>query len=802
MKWNVERAAVLGAGTMGAQIAAHLANCGIPTYLLDLVPEQLTADEKKKGLDLSSPLVRNRLARAGVETAQKSKPAAFYLPEKASWITPGNFEDHLSRVAEAGWIIEAVAENLEIKRNLLERVATFRKPGTVISSNTSGLPVERLAAGFPEEFRRHWLGTHFFNPPRYLHLLEVIPGPDTLPEVVDAVSSFADLRLGKGVVRAQDIPGFIANRIGTFCACNIFRLMSEEGFAIEEVDQLTGPAIGWPKTATFGTIDLAGLDILAGVTRSLAEHVPGDEGREVFCLPAFMEKMLAQGLLGAKTGAGFYKRVKQASGNKEIRVLNPETLEYRQQSQSQFASLETGKSVPDVRERIRMLAASDDRAGRFLWKVLSRTFLYAAQRIPEITGRVVEIDRAMRWGFGWKLGPFEMWDAVGLEESAGRMEREGCEVPENIRRMLTSGRKSFYNDSEHGPQYFDFARGNYMLLEQPPGVLLLGGQGSLPVIEKNADASLHDLGEGVACVEFHSKGNAIGAGTIAMMTSGLRELSSNFDALVIASQGTNFSAGADLRLLLAEIRAEHWDKLDRMLRSFQQMNLAIKYSAKPVVVAPFRYTLGGGCEMALAAPRVQAAAETYMGLVETGVGLLPGGGGTKEMLLRATDSLSPAAELLPAVREVFEMITSAKVSGSAEEARRMRFLRPADRITMNPDRLAADAKQAALEMARNGWRRAHPAPRTGIRVPGEGGLAELKIGIHMFRSGGYISDHDAVIAGKIAHVLCGGRLTGTAAVSEQYLLDLEREASLSLYGEPKTQARIEHMLRTGKPLRN
>ena len=816
MKWNVERAVVLGAGMMGAQIAAHLANCGIPTRLLDMVPEQLTPEEKKKGLSLSSPLVRNRLAKAGIESARKTKPPAFFLPERASWITPGNFEDNLSSVAEADWIIEAVSENLEVKRGLLERVLAFRKPGTVVSSNTSGLPLGRMAAGFPEEFRRHWLGVHFFNPPRYLHLCELIPGPDTLPEVVEAVAGFADMRLGKGVVPARDTPNFIANRIGAFFACNIFRVMememeeeglaeekfAEESFTIEEVDQLTGPALGWPKTATFGTIDLVGLDVLASVTRNLLENVPGDESRELFRLPAFMEKMLSQGLLGAKTGAGFYKRVKQASGSDDTLVIDPKTLEYRPQKKAQFASLETGRGIEDIRERVRMLAVSDDRAGRFLWKALSRTFLYAARRIPEIADRIVEIDRAMRWGFGWKLGPFELWDAIGLEDSVQRMEGEGSKMPEIIRQMLSSGRKSFYENAELGLLYFDFGRGNYRLVEQPPGVLLLGVQGSHPVIEKNDDASLLDLGDGVACVEFHSKGNAIGAGTIAMVESGLRELSANFDALVIANQGTNFSAGANLQLLLEEIRAEHWEALDRMLRSFQQMNMAVKYSPKPVVVAPFRFTLGGGCEMALAASRVQASAETYMGLVETGVGLLPGAGGTKEMALRAADSLPAGSELLPAIREVFQTITNAKVSGSAEEARQLRFLGPADGITLNPDRLAADAKQTALEMARNNWKRAHPVPRTDVRVLGEGGLAEMKISIHLFRSGGFISGHDALIAGKIAHVLCGGKLTGPAAVSEQYLLDMEREASLSLYGEPKTQARIEHMLRAGKPLRN
>ncbi len=803
MKWNVKRAAVLGAGAMGSRIAAQLANCGIPSYLLDLVPQELTPEEKKKGFSLSSPLVRNRLARTGLEAAAKSKPAAFFIDEAASFITPGNFEDHLPCVAEADWIIEAVAENLEIKRSLWERVAAFRKPGTVVSSNTSGLPISGIAAGFSDEFRRHWLGTHFFNPPRYLHLLEVVPGPDTLPEIVEAVSSFADLRLGKGVVRAKDTPNFIANRIGLFSTCNILRLAHEEGFTVEEVDRLTGAALGWPKSAIFGTIDLVGLDILAAVTRNLLENAAGDECREIFVLPEYAEKMLSRGLLGAKAGMGFYKRPKQASDNNETLAIDLTSLEYRPRKKVPFPSLDIARNIDDAGKRIRLLLEADDRAGRFLWKALSGTILYAARRIPEIADRTVEIDRAMRWGFGWELGPFELWDAVDLEESTRRMESEGCELPENVRRMLLSGRKSFYQDSQQGRRFFDFRSGDYLVLEEPPGVLLLhGGRQALRLIRQNAGASLLDLGDGVACVEFHSKMNAIGPDIIAMLNAGVRELSKGFEALVIANQGANFSAGANLLLLLMEIRAGNWDEIDRMVRSFQQMTLALKYSAKPVVAAPFKMALGGGCEVALGAPRVRAGAETYMGLVEAGVGLVPAGGGVKELYLRAVDHLPPATETLPAIQEVFRMIGFAKVSTSAENARQLGFLRPEDEITINPDRLLADAKQTALDMVNEGYRPMHPGPRSDIRVPGEGGLAELNLRIYLARQGEFITDHDAVVAGKIANILCGGKLTAPAVVSEQYLLDLAREAFLSLCGEANTQARIEHMLQTGKPLRN
>ncbi len=806
MKWTVQRAAVLGAGTMGARIAAHLANCGVPSFLLDVASSELTSAEKKKGLDRNAPVVRNRAALSGLEAARKGSPAAFFLNELVDCVTPGNFEDNLHWVGQADWIIEAVAEDFEIKRRLLAKVAPFRKPGAVISTNTSGLSISRLAADFPEEFRRHFLGTHFFNPPRYLHLVEIIPGPDTLPDVLEAMSEFADVLLGKGVVQAKDTPNFIANRLGVYSVCQVFRAMEEEGLCIEEVDQLTGPAIGWPKSATFGTLDLVGLDVFQTAMRTQAMHAPADlslqELHNVFRLPVFAERMLERGVLGAKSGSGFYKRTKLRSGETEVLTIDPATLEYQPRKKVQVAALDAAGSITDVRQRIPALLQSQDAAGRFLRKLLHRTWAYAAGRIPEIADRVVEVDRAMRWGYGWELGPFELWDAAGVAETVQQMEKEGLVVPESVTRMLASGAQQVYDQANGTTSYFDFAQSAYLPVDQPPGVILLDAAGAPPAIRESADACLRDLGDGVILVEFQGKMNTIGPGVIAMVHMGLQELARNFDALVIGNQGANFSAGANLALLLHEIEEKNWGAIDQTIRQFQQLNMTMKYSPKPVLVAPFRMTLGGGCEMALHAPRTQSAAETYTGLVETGAGLVPAGGGSKEMLLRTMDGLPPGGDALAALRELFRTISMATVSGSAAEARRLGFLRASDGITMNPDRLLGDAKEAARQMARGGHRPAHPGPRSDVRVLGEGGLAELKIGIHQVERGRFISEYDALVAQKLAYVLCGGRLTGAAAVSEQYLLDLERETFLSLCGEEKSQARMEHLLRTGKALRN
>ena len=801
---------VLGAGVMGARIAAHLANAGIPTDLLDIVPSSRTDREQKAGLTLESPQVRNRIALAGLEAAKKSRPAAFFVPDHAKRITVGNFEDHLSRVADADWIIEAVVENLEVKRSLLARVDQLRRPGSIVSTNTSGLPVNQIAEGLGQDFRRHWLGTHFFNPPRYLRLLELIPGRDTLTEVIERLAEFADQRLGKGVIVAKDTPNFIANRIGTFSLVNLMRLVEQEGLTVEEVDALTGPAVGAPKTATFRLLDLVGLDIVAQVIGNIFENAPDDERRDFYRVPPFFQQMLQRNWLGNKAGQGFYKKVGKGEGG-EILALDLKTLEYRPRQRPNFPLLEMVRNVDDPAERLRLLLNAEDRSGRFAWKALSEVLVYAACRIPEISDRILEIDQAMKWGFGWELGPFEMWDALGLAATVGRLEKEGRAVGENVRRMLAAGGTSFYRRQNGRAEYFDFGGGVYFLLEQPADIIVLADEKQRSrLIRKNPGASLVDLGDGVCCIEFHSKMNAIGPDILTMLQVGLEETARNFEAMVIANQGPNFSVGANLMLVLMAIQGEEWEEIELVIRQFQNVTQALKYSECPVVVAPFGMTLGGGCEIPLHAARICAHAELYTGLVETSVGLIPAAGGCKEMLIRANEAAGPDADIFEPTKEIFQQTAFAKVSTSAEEARRFRFLRPSDSITMNRDRLMADAKAAALEMVRSS--RSAPAARLGnalgndlgndLRVAGEAGLATLKLGIHLARQAEHITDHDALVARKLAHVLSGGNLSGNQRVSKQYLLDLEREAFLSLCGEKKTQERIAHTLKTGKPLRN
>jgi 3-hydroxyacyl-CoA dehydrogenase len=774
---SITRAGVLGAGTMGARLAAHLANAGLPTLLLDL---------PAAGPD------RNLRARAGLAQALQSKPAAFFLPEYAARITTGNFEDDLERLRGCDWILEAVAEDPEIKGPLLERVEGVRAPHAIVSTNTSGLPIASLAAGRAEAFRRHFLGTHFFNPPRYMHLVEVIPGPETLPEVVKTVTELCERRLGKGVVIARDTPNFIANRLGVFFLGAALRLMAEHGLSVEEVDALTGPAIGHAKSAIFRTLDIVGLDVHAHVVANLERNLPDDPGREWFHLPPFYEQMLERGWLGEKAGQGFYRRERGG----EILALDWKTFQYRPRQKVRFEALERAKMVDDTRARLKLLLGGSDPAGAFLWALYPEVFLYAAGLVGEIADRVVEIDRAMRWGFGQRLGPFEAWDALGTEPVVLRLRHEKRAVPENIERMLASGARSFYREA----QYFDLRARHYRPIEPRPGILVLGDlKPGGRRVQGNAGASLVDLGDGVLCVEFHSKMNTLGEDQFSLLLAGLKETAARFEALVIANQGDDFSAGANLMLVLLAAQAGEWEELEQGVRRFQHVNLALKYAAKPVVCAPFGRTLGGGCEIVLHCPRSQAGAELYCGLVETAVGLIPGGGGTKELLLRHTASLPAEAELLPAVAEVFETIGYAKVSGSAAEAERLGFLRPSDRVSMHRERLVADAKVAALEMARS----YQPAtPRHYHRVAGEPGRAALEMSIYLGERGAYISAYDAVIARKLAHVLCGGPLAGEAGVTEQYLLDLEREAFLSLCGEKRTQERIQHMLKTGKPLRN
>jgi 3-hydroxyacyl-CoA dehydrogenase len=803
MTSGIQKAAVLGAGTMGARIAAHFANAGLHCLLLDIVPQDAAQGE------------RNKLVLAGIDAAKKSKPAAFFSPSLASRIAIGNFEDDLPRIADADWIIEVVAENLEIKRNLLRKVAQFRKPGSIFTTNTSGLPVQLIAEGLPEEFQQHWAGTHFFNPPRYMKLVEIIPGPKTSPEVVATLFDFCDRRLGKGVVLAKDTPNFIANRIGTYSMLNALRLMSTLGMTIEEVDACTGPAVGWPKSATFRTADIVGLDVLVHVVRNIYETAPHDESREAYKVPPLVEEMLKRNWLGDKTGQGFYKRVK-GSAEKEILTLDIAAMDYRPRAKARFASIEAGKAVEDTRERLRALISplfegqKADKAQQFIWGGLSEMCLYAGRRIPEISEHIVDIDRAMKWGFAWELGPFETVDALALPAFAEQIRKEGRVLPAVFEKALSAGRKSFYGSEKGATSVFDFGTAASSKVEEPAGILILKNlKDAGKEVERNSGASLIDLGDGAICCEFHSKVNTIGSDLIAMIHKGIKRLDSDFDAMVIANQATNFSVGANLMLVLVGAQEQEWDELHMAVKRFQDVNLAIKYAAKPVVVAPQGMALGGGCEIALHAAKIRAAAEAYIGLVEAGVGLIPGGGGTKEMLIRANEHAASGddLDLFHTLRPIFENIATAKVGTSAEECRELGYLRQSDTYSINRDRLVADAKQTALALARSGWKPAasswqEGAQTTQIKVLGESFLAAAKMAIHLMVRGGYASDYDAHVARKLANILAGGALSAPQFVSEQYVLDLEREAFVSLCGEKQTQQRIAHTLKTGKPLRN
>jgi 3-hydroxyacyl-CoA dehydrogenase len=763
---------------MGSRIAAHLANAGFPVDLLDIV--------------LPGQSKRNQAALAGLESAARGKPPGFMTDTAKALITPGNFEDDLPRVTQCEWIIEAVAENLEIKRALWRRVAELRRPGSILSTNTSGIPLAQIADGFEREFRRHFLGTHFFNPPRYLHLAEIIPGPETLPEVLRWVTEFVDQHLGKGPVLCKDTPNFIGNRIGCFWGAKIAQLTEAGDYSIEEVDSLTGPLIGLPKSASFRLMDIVGLDIWANVLRNLYEAVPNDPARELFRVPGVMQQMLQRGWLGEKTGQGFYKRVGKGA-EKEIWALDRKTLEYHPAHKVKLFPVEVVRGMEDLGARLRALIAGDDRAGNFLWPLLRDFFVYSAQMLPEISDRIVEIDRAMRWGYAFEKGPFELWDLLGVPETVERMRREGIAVPENVDRMLASGATNFYQPADRDGQphtrYFDLVAGAYAELEPRPGVAVLADiKRARGVVQQNAGASLVDLGDGVLCLEFHSKMNALGDDFVRLLYAGMDETSRNFKALVVANDGEHFSVGANLMLMLLAAQDGEWDEMDAAVRRFQNAMMGMKYAPFPVVAAPFSMTLGGGLEVALHSGHIQAAAESYMGLVEVGVGLVPAGGGCKELLLRFADA-----------KRAFDLVGFAKVSTSAAHARELGFLRASDGISMNRERLLCDAKAAALSLG-GAW--APGQPRTDISVDGEAGYALLKMGVKLAREGGYITEYDTVVGDKLAYVLSGGKLSGTQQVSEQYLLDLEREAFLSLCGNRQTQERMQYMLKNGKPLRN
>ena len=759
---------------MGSRIAAHFANAGVPALLLDVAGQPN----------------RNAPALLGIQNALKQRPGGFFTDDRAALVEAGNFDDDLAKLAGCDWVIEAIVENLEAKRSLWRKVEAVRKPDAVLSTNTSGIPLASISEGFSPGFRRHFCGTHFFNPPRYLHLMELIPGPETDPAILADIEQYADRRLGKGVVRTKDTPNFIANRIGSFMGGTIGKVMVEEDFSIEEVDALTGPLIGIPNSASFRLLDLVGLDAWGYVGTNLYELVPNDPWRDRFLPLDFEKKMIEQKWLGDKTGQGFYKKYGKADA-REILVLDWKTLEYHPLKKPKFPSVDAARNIEDLGERVRTLLRSDDRAGRFLWKVLSDLFLYCAEMIPEISDRIVEIDRAMRWGYGHKLGPFELWDAIGFLEVISRLEMTRRALPAHIKNALARGIIALYRPPEPrqpAAEYFDFRSNGYLSMEPRPGILTLRDRKRTHgIMFENAGASLIDLGDGVLCVEFHSKLNTLGEDAMVMLQAGLEETNRNFEAMIIANEGETFSAGANLMLVLLAAQEGEWDDLNLAVQRFQQINMALKYAAKPVVAAPFSRALGGGCEIVLHSSRAQASAETYIGLVEFAVGVIPAAGGCKELLARLKDPM-----------RIFELIGYAKVSSSAEDARKLGLLHRADSISMNPERLIGDAKALALSLAPT---YSPPAP-VGIPVQGESAYAMMKLGAWSARQGNYISDYDVIIAEKLAHVLSGGRLTGPQTVSEQYLLDLEREAFLSLCGNPKTQERMQYMLKTGKPLRN
>lgn len=791
---RIKKAAVLGSGVMGSGIAAHLANVGIPTLLLDIVPKELTEEEKVKGWTLEHKQVRNRIVNQAVQRLLKQKPAPLMSKANLALIEVGNFEDDFHRLAECDWIIEVVVERLDVKKSVFEKVDEVRKQGSIVSSNTSGISIEAMAEGRSDDFKKHFLGTHFFNPPRYLKLLEVIPTKHTDPVVVTFMKQFGENVLGKGVVLAKDTPNFIANRIGTYGLLVTVREMMKGGYSVGEVDSVTGPLIGRPKSATFRTLDVVGLDTFIHVANNVFEKVEGEE-KEAFTVPSFMKTMVEKGWLGSKSGQGFFYKK-----GKDIFELNYETLEYEPTKKLKAPSVEMSKQAKGTANKLKALVYANDRAGQLLWNILSPTLLYSAKLLGEIADDIVAIDRAMKWGFGWELGPFETWDAIGVRQSVEKMKAEGRQVPSWVEDMLASGHETFYKHEHGRVSYYD--RGQYKPVEENEKVIHIHRlKEQKGVIKKNSGASLIDLGDDVALLEFHSPNNAIGFDIVQMINYALEEVDRNYKGLVIGNQGKNFCVGANLAMILMEAQDDNYFEIEMVVRQFQQAMMNIKYSSKPVVVAPFAMTLGGGTEICLPASRIQAAAETYMGLVEVGVGLIPGGGGNKELYIKHLSGMPNGVEfdLQKVANKVFETIAMAKVSTSAAEARELNFLNAQDGISINGDHLIHDAKQAVLALYESGYK---PPVRKKIPVVGETGYATLLLGAQGMYHSGYISEHDLKIAKKLAYVIAGGSVPYGTEVDEQYLLDLEREAFLSLVGEPKTQARMQHMLVKGKPLRN
>ena len=785
---------MLGSGVMGSGIAAHLANIGIPTLLLDIVPQKLTEVEKRQGLTLEDQSVRNRLGQAALVQLLKHKPTPLTSPKNLALIEVGNFEDDLEKLQGVDWVIEVVVEKIDVKKSIFEKVDQYRKPGSIISSNTSGISIEAMAEGRSEDFQNHFLGTHFFNPPRYLKLLEVIPTKATNSEVLTFMKNFGENVLGKGVVIAKDTPNFIANRIGTYGLLMTVREMIRGGYSVGEVDSVTGPLIGRPKSATFRTLDVVGLDTFIHVAKNVYDQVEGTE-HEAFQIPDLLNKMLEKGWLGSKSGQGFYLKK-----GKEILELNPETLEYEERKKLKATSIEIAKQSKGLTDKMKALVYSDDRAGQLVWNTLSPVLVYAGELLGRISDDIVAIDQAMKWGFGWSLGPFELWDAIGVPESVARMEQDGVRVPTWVKDFLAQGNTSFYIE-EHSVRFY-YDNGRYkQLLENPKKLDISTIKKQKGVIKKNHGASLIDMGDGVALLEFTSPNHAIGLDILQMIDLAVDEVEANYKGLVIGNTGRNFCVGANLALMLMEAQDDNIYELEFVIRKFQNAMLKMKYSAVPVVVAPYNMTLGGGTEVSLAATRIQATTETYMGLVEVGVGLIPGGGGTKELYVKTLKGLPKGVryDLQQVANKVFETIALAKVSTSAVEAREYNFLSDLDGISVNPDHQLYDAKQVVLSLHEQGYTARVPEK---IPVVGESGYATLLLGAESMRLSGYLSNHDMIIAKELAYVLAGGNVPFGTEVDEQYLLNLERESFLRLISMSKSQQRMQYMLVKGKPLRN
>lgn len=807
MRLQIQKTVVIGSGTMGAAIAAHMANAGMQVTLLDIVPQGLTPDEEKKGLTLADRLVRNRIVQQGLERAVKSKPASFFSAETAVRVQTGNIEDDLSVVAEADWVVEVIVENLALKQALMAKLDALRGERTIISTNTSGIPVGVIAEGRSEGFRRHFLGTHFFNPPRYLKLVEVIPIPETLPEVTAAISRAAEYRLGKGVVLAKDTPNFIANRLGFGSGAFGLDYILQNGYSVAEVDALTGPLIGRPKTATFRLMDLVGIDVWQHVGSNLAPAIPHDELAQSYLhseqATALIAQMVARGWLGNKSKQGFYQEVRQPDGKKEFWALNLGTLEYEAPQKPRFESVGKAKDLEKLPERLKVMLAGDDRAAQLVRALTYQGLAYAAACIPEIADTVKPLDDAMRWGFGHEAGPFELWDALGLQETADCIQRMGFPLAGWVQEMIAAGKESFYQyEGDAKAAAYNAALGAYEPIPANPllfTIKQMKKQGRL--LAGNMGASLVDLGDGIAGLEFHTKMNALDTDIFAIATQALDRAENEFDGLVVGNDAENFSAGANLFMVVMAAQGGMWDMLDQSIRMLQDLNMRIRYFPKPVVIAPAGMTLGGGCEITMHGSRVVAAAELYAGQVEIGAGVIPAGGGTKELVRRLLNPpmQTPNADPLPFLMRIFEIIGLAKVSTSAEEARGLGFLGPQDRIVMNRDHLLAEAKREALHLAQAGYR--PPIPET-LYAAGRDALSAMRVGVYMMKEGRQITEYEHLIAGKLAYVMCGGEFSRPTWTSEQYFLDLEREAFLSLCGEKKTQERMWNILQTGKPLRN